>query len=268
MIEMIRYEQTDLSIPNSELGTLQVTPEGRALGAIPGWALLVDPSYKAPTGYGYRNRALPKNFLLGPQAYEDRQFDNGAPAFSSNGFNSAGMASSDFALNPDEFSIFLVLKRRATSASVASYLVRPVTNPVEGETGLFIFAATNNAIALHDTTPAAPYNYRIPLAGAMGPLAGASDSVLCMFTFSTELGTAGYVNGIKVAGDPNDKRPLSPGMFEAGRLRFYQQTSTDVPTGPVTYGMHGALNVDLSKPEHEGDRFRIEEFLKAKYAII
>ncbi len=265
---MIRYEQTGLSVPNSELGTLQVTPEGYALGAIPGWAMLVDPSYKAPTGNGYRNRALPRNFLLAPQAYEDRQFDNGAPAFSSNGFNSASMASSDFALNPDEFSIFLVLKRRATNAGVVSYLVRPVTNPVEGETGLLIFATSSNAIALHDKIPAAPFNYRIPLNGAMGPLAGASDSVLCMFTFSTELGTAGYINGRKVFSNPDDKTPLSPSMFEAGRLRFYHQTSTDVPTGPVTYGMHGALSVDLSRKQHEADRYRIEEFLKTKYAIV
>ncbi len=265
---MIRYEQTGLSVPNSELGTLQVTTEGRALGAIPSWKLLVDPSYKSPTGHGYRNRALPKNFLLGPQAYEDRQFNNGAPAFSSNGFNSASMASSDFDLNPNEFSIFLVLKRRATSAGVVSYLVRPVTNPVEGETGLFIFATSNNAIALHDKIPAAPFAYRIPLNGAMGPLAGASDSVLCMFTFSVELGTTGYINGLKVFSNPADKTSLSPNMFEAGRLRFYHQTSTDVPTGPVTYGMHGALNIDLSKREHEGDRYRIEEFMRAKYGII
>lgn len=266
---MLRYEKVNLSVPQTILGRLTITPEGRALAAIPGWRALIDPAYKAPLGNGYRNRAMSRNYLVSASGYAPQSFANGEPAFSSLAVAHANAARTEFALNPQEFSIFFVLKRTADPISVSSYLLRPIQSPAsEDQIGAYVFSSTAKGLVLHNTLPAAPYVYRMILPSALELVPGKSDSVLCMFTFSVERGLTGYVNGKEVARNATDKRPLSPGFYETAANRMHQQTSGELSSNPVIYGMHGILDIDLSKPEYTANRYQIEEFLKTKYAII
>lgn len=266
---MLRYEKVNLSVPQTTLGHLTITPEGRALAAIPGWRALIDPAYKAPLGNGYRNRAMSRNYLVSASGYVAHSFANGEPAFSSLAAAHANTARADFALNPQEFSFFFVLKRTEAPIPVSSYLLRPIQNPAsEDQIGAYIFSSTKKGLVLHNTLPAAPYVYRMILPSVLEQVPGKSDSVLCMFTFSVERGLTGFVNGKEVARNATDKRPLSPGFYETAANRLHQQTSGGDATNPVIYGMHGILDIDLSKPEYTANRYQIEEFLKTKYAII
>lgn len=266
---MLRYEKVNLSVPQTTLGHLKITPEGRALAAIPGWRALIDPAYKAPAGNGYRNRAMSRNYVISTAGYAEQAFDNGEPAFSSLSGAHASASRMEFALNPQEFSVFFVLKTGMTLEPTPSYLLRPIQSPASNDQiGAYILSTSDASLVLHNTLPAAPYVYRVRLPSALMRVPGKSDSVLCMFTFSVERGLTGFVNGKEVARNATDKRPLSPGFYEPGTNRLHQQTSGGGAIESVIYGMHGILDIDLSKPEYTANRYQIEEFLKTKYAII
>lgn len=260
---MIRYEQIDVSAP-SELGSLKITPEGVALGGIPGWVAFVDPAYPAPDGTGFRNRALPNNFLVNSAGYSDLAFANGEKAFASLSNAHATATPTSFDLDPSEFSFFAVLQKTQDTITTSSYVIRPVVTAGEGEVGLYVFSTSQGSVALNSNLPAPPYVYRMSLPNVLVS-DGGSDAVLVMFTFSTERGLTGYVNGEEVARSEDDKRPLSPGFFEEGQFRLHQQSPN---SPPLVYGSQGFFNSDLSRPELAASRVKLEKFFKNKYGIL
>src|SRR5690625_2178281 len=82
MIRFLKLYGVDLGA--SSLPQVLRTPEGQAMGAIPGWSILADPSYMDVSEGSIRNRALsndqmPKTWGAGSLAAST--FPNGQEAF-------------------------------------------------------------------------------------------------------------------------------------------------------------------------------------------
>ena len=260
---MIKYEQLEnISLNTSTLGKLTLTEEGKALGHIPGWKMLVDPAYRSNGTKGLRNRALPGNFLVGTEDIVDKTFQNGAAGFSSTsvGYSNAPLA--NFNINPTEWTYFGVLE--ASVVTNTSFLARSIMGPGGDEVGLYIFITASGALAIDSKQPAPPYVYRLRSKDwVLGQSAGAK---LLMITFSVEKGLKLYINGGLSAENTTDTQPLTASLVAAGAFRLFQQTPSDLEN-PIVFGNQGFLDIDLSKTENIGYRKQIERFMKTKYGI-
>lgn len=259
MIRYLKLRGVSLEAANG-LPTISITPEGKAMGSIPGWKMLLDPAY--PAGTGLLNRARANDVLntidaaLEPGDFG--QFANGEIAYSM-GNSITKRLPSTFAMNVDAWSAFFVLSiDRSGTASGGTELMRPEDRLSDG-IGPRITVRTNGQFAIIGTRDS---NIRLDTGGNSFP----DDSVrVMMATFSVREGLRIFDNGKLVAENGNDRAPLDE-QFTAGEFAFFRsRPSSGIESCLI--GMTGILDIDLGWPEHAGYRRAIERFLMDKYGI-
>lgn len=235
------------------------TPEGRAMGAIPGWSVFVDPAYASPD-YA-RNRAVSSStpYFSGAIAFSEIE---GEPAFNfSNEQPGRLQAPIGGEINKDRWSVFFVTagaSGEGSSSSPRQEIVSPSDSEVEGLCLRIVIASPPSwPVSIYEGAGRDDGQPR--RLDYLGTELGGETPALIICTFSIEHGLAIWRDGEKVAEDSSDRRPLTaatgPGDYEMFRYRRGKQ------------GMAGILNIDLSAPENTGHRRAIEKFLMSKYDI-
>lgn len=257
---MIRYQKLQgVSVDSgSSLPSIHITPEGKAMGAVPGWQMLIDPDYMVSGAP--RNRALPNSITLSNRHIGLGSFPNGQASLhiDTPTDGAATITPQDVAFNKDEWSVFVVIRDDAEQTSDTT-LFRSITDAPRGSLSVRIGIGStgvvggDRSLTVWEGSTTARLSY-VP------EKIFAGRTVLHMVTFSIRDGLAMFSNGEKVASKPSDKRPLDQGD-SAGEWRF---RATNVV---ADVGMMGVLSVDLSQPENTGHRRAIEKFLMAKYGI-
>lgn len=260
---MIRYQKiTGVSIGDNSLPTVHQTPEGRAMAAIPGWKMLIDPDYATSTGV--RNRAAPSSVapLPGGDLFLG-EFENGAPAFAipddESGQIGAPIPGCD--INPEGFSFFWVVSDFAGQAG-RHYVLRTLEQEegvIAPSIAMVRFAEEDWVTVYEDSVNATGRPVRLNLTLTGSERLTLSTPRLIMVTFSTAHGLSIYVDGEMKASDPSDTRPLNFG-FNGDELAAFISLRAKM-------GMAGLLNIDLNAPENTGHRRAIEKFLMDKYGI-
>lgn len=242
-----------VELPNAvALPTIGRTPEGRAMGGIPGWRVLIDPAF-ADAGAA-RNRARPAAML--PRQGSAYTFGtiSGQPAFAAvAGGPHFGVTTP---MNPDSWSVFFVVQTPRGGASGGRELLRGNTiAPAVGNVGPRVTIRVNGTLAVIENIST---NIRVN-----GPAIPDNIPTLLMATFSTRDGLRLFIDGALVAANPEDRRALD-NEFGANQYGLLRATSAGLP---LLAGMCGILDIDLGWPEHVGYRRAIEGFLMAKYGI-
>ncbi|MGP9696231.1 hypothetical protein ACT3UG_01330 [Halomonas sp. AOP27-A1-34] len=256
MIQFQTINGLSLNTPTS-LPRIQRTPEGIAMGAIPGWSVFIDPAY-ANSGSA-RNRAQPNRV---PMFSGDIIFTtiNGKPGFNlTNDFPARLMGPIGGEINPERWSVFFV----TSEMSINTYESRQeIISPIEELSSGICLRITMTefagyAVSIYEHSNRSP-GQPIRLSYENAALNSAAPSLI-MCTFSVENGLSIWRNGIKVAAAENDKRALTFATdrddYEMFRFRRGKQ------------GMTGLLNIDLNAPENAGYRRAIEKYLMGKYSI-
>lgn len=257
---MIKYQKiSGIKIdPKSTLKKIEATPEGKAMGAIPGWSLFLDPNYASETQNWVRNRALPSTVSRARTGTVSvGEFPGGQK----------GLVATDEApfnticktvINPNECSGFVVAKFEE-GATNALRVIRAEPS-LHGWGVHFGANLAGTELRFWDSTDNSPGAAGVALGGELNPNLLERDSPsLVMFTFSTSRGLALYDNGVEVARDAGLNQPFESGIGEADVVVY--QNSRGL------LGIAGLINLDLSAPEHTGYRRSIEQFLMTKYGI-
>lgn len=250
---MINYQiAAGFTLPQpNNLSRIVLTPEGKAMGGVPGWNTMIDPAYLVS--------GSPLNRASGQLALVDGEatvgsFSNGEPAFTYSG--ASYEIKPQNAISGSEWTLFSVLDLSLTSGSfnliIPTITVDGVSQiglraAVIGSTGnLFVYPGSgNNDPRL--STEGGLFNNRL---------------TLVMITFSITAGLAIWSDGNLIATAPTDKRPLTAGI-SSDQWSLFRRNQVD--SGRV--GMTGILNTDMSLPENAGYRRAIERFLMTKYGI-
>ena len=250
---MIYYKVLNNATARDGADQIVFTPEGTAMGRIPGWRMLLDPDHLMP-GNRIRNRAIRGGSAdNGSTPINLGQFNEGETAFEPIG-GTALDATVDTTINPTSWSLFCVLQ--FSSSSFPQEIVSSVDTGADG-------------LPLEITYSAGGANMIIRSQAGSADDPRLSESVslsttgltpqLFMFTFSERDGIKMYRNGEMIASDPTDTRPLTVSTG-AGEWRVLRRTRG-------LYGMMGLLDIDLGWAEHAPYRRRIEQFMKSKYDI-
>lgn len=254
---MMRYQKLQgVNLDSSTtLPSINITPEGKAMGAVPGWQMLIDPDYMVSGAP--RNRALPNSITLTNMPIDLGSFPNGQASLHIDTYanGTTAITPQDVAFNKDEWSVFAVVREDAEQTSHTT-LFRSITDAPSGLLSVRIGISSMGSgrqfsVWEGTTTRRLVYPPEKPFAGR---------TVLLMVTFSIRDGLSIFTNGEKVASNPDDKRPLDQGDG-AGEWRFRSTAVT------ADVGMMGVLSIDLSQPENTGHRRAIEKFLMTKYGI-
>lgn len=256
---MIHYQRiSGVTLEGSaSLPTIQRTPEGEAMGAVPGWNVLFDPSY-SDSG-GVRNRAQPNNTAPVTEGAVQIGDIAGADAFDLVDEMRLG-GEFNAPLNPSAVTAFTVVESLRTSPINRHYPFTPIAHQDEQLSPVFAFATVSGqaSIVVYEHSlvdnPGAPQRLNHRFDGLLD-----ASPHLVMWTASSETGVSIWVDGQRVAHDANDTRPLEFGT-EEGALRSFVSARGK-------FGMTGLLNIDLSAPENTGHRRAIEKFLMTKYGI-
>lgn len=264
---MIKYQRiSGVSISEgAELPSITSTPEGRAMGAVPGWQAMIDPAYSNPLELSALNRAtgdqcpvtvissMTIGQMSGNPSFDLRSSDDSKRAFiNPNGVN----------LDPNRWTVFSVVNYGAKPPEAVSggqWIIRAANTDVPPDS-LYLSVAvpngTGNAFYVQEGSTGSPER----IVGNLSPsLLERNTPTLLMATFSVERGLTIYDNGKQIARNESDTRPLTYAL-EGSELRFFQE-------GYSEYGMSGVINQDLSAPENTGHRRAIEKFLMTKYDI-
>lgn len=248
---MIKYQILQgVRLPQATgLPVVAPTPEGKAMGAIPGWNILIDPDYVGHNSV--LNRAkIDSMFMASNSGYEYGAI-SGETAFSLGG---GPRFAPTVDMNPTAWSAFFVVQTPRDGATGGRELLRPIEIDTEG-VGPRVTIRANGHLWLYGTSTT------VDRLG--GPEIPDNEAFLAMATFSTRDGTKLYCDGELVAANPDDKRPLDE-KYSAGEYMLLSGTSADLP---MLVGMCGVLDIDLGWPEHAGYRRAIERFLMDKYGI-
>ncbi|MEG1203439.1 MAG: hypothetical protein RSD82_14850 [Comamonas sp.] len=256
---MIRYEKLQgVKLPAVGGPSIVVTPEGKAMGHIPGWKALIDPSYLVDTGT--RNRALPSNILKGLDALTYGAF-GGNTAFTLPPRSRSNGPIARFDMNPSAWTWFCVVKNEMVTPGGASYLLSPISSIVGGILP-YIVLRTAGQVSVASELPQVSTVYRVSADTAA--LSG-SPASLIMVTFSTSEGIKMFKNGALVAENKADKNALTDG-YQSGNLQVMPAGATRA-SGSLLLGLQGLLDIDLGAAENAGYRRIIERFILAKYSI-
>lgn len=253
---MINYKKLPGKLAPQGAPGIVTTPEGLAMGHIPGWAMLIDPGYL----HGPRdliNRALPRNLATNPaNDIPIDAFANGQPAVRPV-TGQAMRVNTDVSINPDMWSIFTVARYVENNTGAKGLLI----NSSSEQSGVIapqigFSQGGSNAIIWENSMSTAGQPQRLNV--EVG-LAARTQPALIMFTFSVREGLRTFVDGVQVGAAPDDKRPLKLG-YQAGEWEMFRFLRS-------LWGMTGLLNIGLGWPEHAGYRHAIERFLMTKYGL-
>lgn len=239
------------------LPAIQRTPEGVAMGNIPGWAMLADPDYVSDAEQWVRNRARPNS--KGPVnagTLRLGEFDNGATALNPIiGDNFTYQSTVE--INPNEWSAFVVVQPTASSgAPMAPMRATQTTDELCLRLG--IPASNLDEFIVYESTDPDLSNPR--RASYTANFSDRTTPALMMACFSVGRGITLYDNGLQVVRVEDDKRPLQAGLSGENNI-----TCLDYYRGKM--GLSGMLNIDLSKADNYGYRRSIERFVMNKYGI-
>lgn len=256
---MIKYMKVSgVTLKDSELPQVTLTPEGRAMGAVPGWAFMIDPAYiplpVGGSGDTAFNRVSGRMIFVDTGNSPEIVQENGNPMILAEGDNFL-QTLGDVDINPEEWTVFSVI--RGVDGRARNFIV--LSEPGDSDSGVSLsisYSANSGDLIVYEYANDAggiPQRLSAP--------AGLNDGSikLVMVTFSVRDGLRAYVNGELVAYEPDDKRPLTHG-YQAGEYRMHRRFRG-------YYGMSGILNADLGKDENTGHRRAIEKFLMSKYGI-
>ena len=252
---MIRYQKLHgVNVgAASALPAVPISPEGQAMGAVPGWKLFLDPAHMvngAP-----RNRALPNNvtsLVFGEMALSE--FDNGSPAFQ---FNETVGIQPNLPIHNSAWTMFSVVKMADVEiAGLPSEMAISLELGEEPELcvrhGFNVYQTAMTFYEGPTISSRARYNY------PQGEGNFRAQTLLAMWTFSTRDGIRLYLNG-KEVDHKEDKRLFDRG-YGAGEWIMFRGFRG-------LAGMTGMLDIDLGWAEHTGHRRAIEKFLMNKYEI-
>src|SRR5690554_4727150 len=218
-VNMIKYQKIQ-GVELAEVSSLpkiEQTPEGLAMGGIPGWVAFVDPNYVVESPGQVRNRAIRNAMGSATSDIVTGSFANGALSFdhTADPFNLTLPVNG---INNDAWSVFFVAN--ATSGIGVQYIFRSRPEILSGEgVGLSVaFTASGNRIVVYEPSEASDGNPQ--RLGYSGAFASVDRAQLFMVTFSTTHGLKIYVDGALVASDPDDKAPLTNG-HEVNNLHMY-----------------------------------------------
>lgn len=259
---MIKYMKINgVTLKDSALPQVTLTPEGRAMGAAPGWAVMLDPTYiSIPVGFSgdtALNRASGRMISATKDSTSPEIVqENGNPMILAEG-NNYLQTLGDVDINPEEWTVFSVIKGIEISGRPRNFIV--ISEPGNSDSGISLSISYSS-----QTGQLIVYEYDDDVSGMPQRLpvdAGLIDGSikLVMVTFSVRDGLRAYVNGELMGHEPNDRRPLTHG-YQAGEYRMHRKFRG-------YYGITGILNADLGKAENTGHRRDIEKFLMAKYGI-
>lgn len=264
---MLNYQVIHgVNIPNATgLKAIKRTPEGAAMGGIPGWQVMIDPAYSKPSELAALNRAsgdqcpvtaissMTIGQMAGNPSFDLRSSDTSKRFF----INPIGAN-----VDPDRWTVFSVINyadKAAGGASGGQWIARAAeSNVIDGELILSVAVPRSGGSTFYVQEAGGGSAERV--VGNMTPaLIDRSTPTLLMATFSVERGLTLYDNGRQIERNESDKRPLTHAL-EGSELRFFQE-------GYSEYGLSGVINNDLSAPENEGFRRAMERFLMQKYGI-
>lgn len=261
---MIKYQRVHGVEINasSTLPRLQVTPEGLAMGGVPGWLALSHPEYTVDD-LRIRNIAQSGSF------FNIRYSSEGGISFGEMPGGQLSIRSMDEAsvnyevgvdLNPDQWTAFAVVKPVVVDQAYPQAIFRPEEESRAGdEVGLqFGMSPSTRTVAIYDNPTSGSGSTRLEYTGVN--LSQRDSPSLLMATFSLSRGLAIYDGGQVVAQNPNDTRPLELSVSGERNLQFMRNARGD-------FGISGILGVDLSEPVNNGHRRAIEKFLMTKYGI-
>lgn len=249
---MIYYQQFDGSVAPAGAEKFVTTPEGRAMGHVPGWDMLLDPAHLVGDD-GIRNRAARDNVVLNSTAINVSDFANGEPAFHPVS-GSTIIGDTDVKINPDAWTVFTVYKY-VENSSFTQRIISPKVD-LEKVSLQIGFSANGQRAIIYSEGATADATQRL---SARVDLQDSQNARIFMFTGSVRDGLRIYADGELLAHDPDDQRPLDA-HFSPGEWEVFRGTRSK-------WGMTGLLSVDLGWAEHSGYRRAIETFLMSKYGI-
>lgn len=260
---MIRFVKVDgVEAENSALPQVNITPEGQAMGAVPGWAVMLDPTYiELPTGFSGEtalNRASGRLVSATRDSTDPEKVEEDGLDFIRAYGDSYLQFLGDRDIDPERWSMVAVFKKDPDSTNrPRNFIV--ISEP--GDTGEGISLSIS-----HSTQSGRVIVYEYDENVENMPQRISADASLLdnelklvIVTFSVDNGLKIYVDGELLAEEPDDRRPLTHG-FEAGEyrlMRFFRGQ----------WGMVGMLNTDLGAAENTGHRRAIEKFLMDNYSI-
>jgi hypothetical protein len=258
---MIRYQKLQgVNFDSSTaLTSIDITPEGKAMGAVPGWQMLIDPDYMVSGAP--RNRALPNSVTSSSRSINTGTFPNGQTSMKidapTDGITT--IMPQDVAFNKTAWSVFVVIREDAEMTMDTAFF-RSITSAPSGSLSLRLGTSSTGVVGGDrsinvwegTTTTRVAYVPEKIFAGR---------TVLHMVTFSIRDGLSIFTNGKKVSSNPDDKRPLDQGDGAGEWRMFYSSNMV------ADVGMAGVLSIDLAQPENSGHRRAIERFLMEKYGI-
>lgn len=263
---MIRFLEVDgVRLADGPLPVIARTPEGRAMGHVPGWALMTDPDYvKVPDAATVEQRTVLDRVsgtkLLASRSVGETELITD-PASGQTLVHASGedgtylqwYGESD--INPDRWTVWAVLAGEGNRSR--NFII--LSDPGNSSSGIslsisYSMASGDLRIYEYDAdTTGVPQRLSAPAGLNSGGLK------LVMATFSIESGLKIFVNGELAAAAPEDRRALTRG-YQAGGYRMFRLFRG-------RYGMAGILNLDLGAPQHVAYRQAVERFLMEKYVI-
>lgn len=241
------------------------TPEGQAMGSIPGWEALIDPSYVNTTLKTALNRCKYKSNAVSDSSgaavvVNIGQFSNGQKAFDMSDTNQTRL-NPNIPFPTDNWSVVFVAKpivKTGTNLNVVltgntyfsdAALVSPKIGFSLNTNSLYI--AQGGAIQQEG-------NYRLAYTS---PTPLSDETAVYIVTGSSKNGLAIYKNGVKVASSTSQgsKAPLN-NQIGAGEWHMLRGARG-------LFGYVGLLSIDLNDAVNKGFRDQINQFLMSKYGI-
>lgn len=251
---MIYYNRLANAIGQPGAKQLVITPEGEALGAIPGWNLLLDPEHMINPNT-IRNRARRGGQAVNNDTIVLSTFGNDTPAFAPVSDNLI-RAPFNSAPNSEAWSVFSVFQFSPSAA--LPRIFSPVTDTDEGDVALQIgFSANGDNLFVYSEGRSTGAVQR--LSASVNLSTTGLTPNLFIFTGSTRDGLRIYRNGTVIAENPDDKRALNAAI-NPGEMECFRGTRG-------LWGMTGLLDIDLGWAEHSAYRRRIEAIMATKYGI-
>lgn len=252
---MIKFKEINgLQLENtSNLQKIERTEEGRAIGHIDGWKMLVDPKYV--DGVSVRNRAI-----AGSKFTSTRTGITKVDMFE---ITQPTRISSDnrTKINANEYTFFAVVDFTQKNDSFASCIIRGDSDRVENAPN-FLANPSGTHIAVFKEVRQVTYDNLITGGNRIANFAlrkkikGEGLSLL-MLSYSDEHGFSASQNGVSLGDSVIYKTKLDTDLNAFSLLRDC--------LGSVGY--IGILDIDLHKQSNSVKKMQLYQFLMSKYAI-